>query len=225
MGRKRTLPDYECTYCKTMFRPRYAVAKYCSVGCRAAALSGGIKKCLQCSALFKPKYGEQRYCSHDCSAQSMRADKFVTCQWCSTQFERPHGKPRAFCSRSCSMKARNAGLAANYAVLNEKPAPAGFWLNHAGYVVAKIDGRQVLQHRLVMEQVLGRPLLPTERVHHKNGDRQDNRPENLELWTGVGSSKKDPHGVRVVDKVLDLLDCLTDEERKRVLNKLEAMCP
>lgn len=93
-----------------------------------------------------------------------------------------------------------------------------------GYLMVRKDGKKVMQHRLVMEQVLGRPLLPTERVHHKNGDRQDNRPENLELWTGA-TSKKDPHGVRIVDKVLDLLERLTDAERQRVLTKLEAMTP
>lgn len=40
----------------------------------------------------------------------------------------------------------------------------------------------VYEHILVMEGMIGRYLLPPETVHHKNGVRNDNRPENLELW-------------------------------------------
>ncbi|MDN5858602.1 MAG: HNH endonuclease [Pseudonocardia sp.] len=54
----------------------------------------------------------------------------------------------------------------------------------------------IAQHRLVVEQQIGRPLLRHERVHHKNGRRADNRPENLELWRVKG---KDPAGVRASD--------------------------
>lgn len=52
----------------------------------------------------------------------------------------------------------------------------------------------VFEHRVVMEEYLGRNLLPGENVHHVNGVRDDNRLENLELWIS-----SQPAGQRVSD--------------------------
>ena len=57
-------------------------------------------------------------------------------------------------------------------------------------------GGYVLEHVLVVEEVIGRYLLPGENVHHKNGVRDDNRPENLELWIS-----SQPAGQRVSDQI------------------------
>ena len=76
-----------------------------------------------------------------------------------------------------------------------KNRPVGF-IDKNGYRWIRVEGRTMCEHRHVMEKMIGRPLFPEETVHHKNGDRQDNRPENLELW-----SSRNPKGQRIQDKV------------------------
>lgn len=59
----------------------------------------------------------------------------------------------------------------------------------------------IFEHVLVMQEVVGRQLRKGETVHHKNGDRLDNRPENLELWVDRGQHQ----GQRVSDRIEDAL--------------------
>ena len=86
--------------------------------------------------------------------------------------------------------------------------PGEWRQDSSGYLRRNVNGRAELQHRVAMEEYLGRPLLAHENVHHKNGVRTDNRIENLELWT-----ESQPTGQRVADKIAwarELLDLYAD---------------
>lgn len=79
-------------------------------------------------------------------------------------------------------------------------------------------GNYVFEHVLVMEEMLGRYLLPGENVHHRNGVRDDNRPENLELWTSP-----QPAGIRASDAVAWAREILARHEA--ILDALEGSDP
>jgi len=166
--------------------------------------------CEKCKKLFKANWSTKynrytRFCSSECREQSRNGSEIRNCLHCGEEYKvfkchlnraKQRGTNQGhFCSKKCGYDYR------------EKPE-AGRTRYENGYICETAPDHPVVlarvakgsrnyfirQHRLVMEKHIGRILEPFENVHHKNGIRDDNRIENLELW-----SKGQPAGQRKDD--------------------------
>ena len=113
----------------------------------------------------------------------------MECPVCGTVFRQQKGRVArnkiTTCSRECRSEAMKGEANPRW--------KGGTYLDPFGYRHIQTPTGYRLEHRMVMEQMIGRPLLPAEVVHHRNEQRADNRPENLQLFENAGQHTAQAH--------------------------------
>ncbi len=212
--RQRVPPPQPCPRCGVQFISNNGKVKFCSHRCAMlthheqridpVVTQGVVPDTIHV-------HGNRAKFSQDASGQWWYSSggyrlktEVAICNHCHREFLGAHNRSNRrteYCSRKCGVQATYAKMPlADRTYEKARAYQGGRIRDQHGYVMKLAPDhpsnvgttrRYVQEHRLVMEQTIGRPLIKGEQVHHKNNIRDDNRPENLELWVG-----KHPSGSR-----------------------------
>ncbi len=158
-------------------------------------------------SIWHPK---QKYCCRNCRENARHriargmciklSDIF--CKVCDKAFKQKRANNCDYCSSLCKNLAATRKIQGLPVNGPKKHVKGSGYITTNGYkVISKKHVNsskrgQILEHVYIMSNHLKRPIFEKETVHHKNGIRNDNRIENLELW-----SSSHPPGQRVSDKI------------------------
>lgn len=215
------LRGIDCAGCGREFIPNKPTSLFCSHACHANLMHAKRKPTTSkrnpkgLLNTDNPRYsqdenGQWWYCPGGDIEHGRSRAYIITCERCKSPFLIPHSHrdKQKYCSRRCGLAAADEKRRGKFRgpkhhawIGGRKVDNRGYVLiwhpNHPSKVGTHVRHRDyVFEHRLVMEKRLGRILRSHENVHHINGQRDDNRDENLELW-----SIWQPCGQRVEDKV------------------------
>jgi predicted RNA-binding Zn-ribbon protein involved in translation (DUF1610 family) len=125
------------------------------------------------------------YCSRECSYEGLKKGRNKACLVCGKEFWAAPSTPKTYCSKPCetvgSIKRPMERIHNGRPAKKDKQGYILLW--EPDHPNSTVRGWQY-EHRLVAEKEHGRLLLSSEHVHHKNGVKDDNRPENLEVMDG-----------------------------------------
>ncbi|MGH3054049.1 MAG: HNH endonuclease signature motif containing protein [Gaiellaceae bacterium] len=156
--------------------------------------------CKTCFIQFVPTKDRTVFCTHKCQAKwaiklanaarkpRKKAGSYLNCLSCKKEFYVPKYRLNKECTKYCSRNCLAKDKLSKYVPIH------GFkslGKSHHKYKTITINGKQIREHRHIMEQHLGRKLERWEHVHHINDDSSDNRLENLEVLSNSDHQRKE----------------------------------